>query len=187
MSGRRIGQLLKIVTSICCFLLAAIPAVSSAKNDLDRLELHGSVRTVVTKHPQLKTTHQFDRDGHLTSLELVPTKEKDSVRYVYQYNESGRLIEEQTFEPDNTVAYRKLFRYGIDERVRQSAQIAVTENGLLARAEFSLYDGRGLLAEEIMFTGQGVAEKSLYDVRGNLIYHARYFHGAPGAGSLSPL
>ena len=177
MSRRRVGQPLKIVASICCFVLAAIPSVSSAKNDLDRLELHGSVRTVVTKHPQLKTTHQFDRDGHLTSLELVPTNEKDSVRYVYQYDESGRLIEEQTFEPDNTVAYRKLFRYGIDERGRQSAQIAVTDNGLLARAEFSLYDGRGLLAEEIMFTGQGVAEKSLYDVRGNLIYHARYFQG----------
>ena len=28
-----------------------------------------------------------------------------------------------------------------------------------------------------MVTGQGVAEKSLYDVRGNLIYHVRYFQG----------
>ena len=28
-----------------------------------------------------------------------------------------------------------------------------------------------------MFTGQGIAEKSLYDVRGNLIYHARYLQG----------
>ena len=28
-----------------------------------------------------------------------------------------------------------------------------------------------------MMTGQGVAEKSLYDVRGNLVYHARYFQG----------
>ncbi|HEV2174536.1 MAG TPA: hypothetical protein VGR71_13260, partial [Nitrospira sp.] len=73
---------------------------------MDRLELRGAVHTVVTKHPQLKTTHQFDRDGHLTSLALVPTNEADVARYVYQYDESGRLIEEQTFEPDNTVSYR---------------------------------------------------------------------------------
>lgn len=175
MRGRRILQ--GLVTGICCCVLVAIPAVSSAKNDLDRLELLGAVRTVVTKHPQLKTTHQFDREGHLTSLDLVPTNEADSARYVYQYDQSGRLIEEQTFEPDNSVAYRKLFRYGFDERGRQSAQVAVTDKGLLAHAEFSIYDGGGLLAEEIMVTGQGVAEKSLYDVRGNLIYHARYFQG----------
>ena len=123
MKSRRV-QLLRLVISICCFALAAIPAVTSAKNDLDRLELRGPVRTVVTKHPQLKTTHQLDREGHLTSLELAPSNEADSARYVYQYDESGRVIEEQTFEPDNTVAHRKLFRYGIDERGRQSAQIA---------------------------------------------------------------
>jgi YD repeat-containing protein len=177
MKSRRVRQFRRIVISICCFVLAAIPAVTSAKNDLDRLELRGPVRAVVTKHPQLKTTHQFDRDGHLTSLELVPSNEADTARYVYQYDESGRVIEEQTFEPDNTVAHRKLFRYGIDERGRQSAQIAVTDKGLFAHAEFSFYDRRGSLAEEIMITGQGVAEKSLYDVRGNLVYHARYFQG----------
>lgn len=71
MKSRRV-QLLRIVISICCFVLAIVPAVTSAKNDLDRLELRGPVRTVVTKHPQLKTTHQLDREGHLTSLELVP-------------------------------------------------------------------------------------------------------------------
>jgi YD repeat-containing protein len=177
MRGRRNYQFSGLLTSICCCIVVAVPAISSAKNDLDRLELLGAVRTVVTKHPQLKTTHQFDRDGHLTSLDLVPTNEADSARYVYQYDENGRLIEEQTYEPDNTVAYRKLFRYGIDERGRQSAEVAVTEKGLLAHAEFSIYDDRGLLAEEITITGQGVAEKSLYDVRGNLVYHARYFQG----------
>lgn len=177
MRGRRIRQTRDLIKGISCCLLVAIPAVSSAKTDLDRLELRGAVHTVVTKHPQLKTTHQFDRDGHLTSLALVPTNEADVARYVYQYDESGRLIEEQTFEPDNTVSYRKLFRYGIDEQGRQSAQLAVTDNGLLAHAEFSIYDDRGSLAEEIVITGQGVAEKSLYDVRGNLVYHARYFQG----------
>ena len=176
MRGRRIGQLW-VIPAFTWFLLTAIPCTGLTKNDLDRLELEGAVRTVVTKHPQLKTTHQFDREGHLTSLELVPTNEADSARYIYQYDESGRLIEEQTSEPDNTVAYRKVYRYGFDERGRQSAQVAVTDRGLFAHAEFPLYDARGLLSEAILVTGQGVAEKSLYDVRGNLIYHVRYFQG----------
>lgn len=176
MRGRRIGQLW-VIPAFTWFLLTAIPCTGLTKNDLDRLELEGAVRTVVTKHPQLKTTHQFDREGHLTSLELVPTNEADSARYIYQYDESGRLIEEQTSEPDNTVAYRKVYRYGFDERGRQSAQVAVTDKGLFAHAEFPLYDARGLLSEAILVTGQGVAEKSLYDVRGNLIYHVRYFQG----------
>jgi hypothetical protein len=177
MRGRHLRQPRGFVTGLCWCVLVAIPAVVFANNDVDRLELRGAVHTVVTKHPQLKTTHQFDRDGHLTSLDLVPTNEADSAHYVYLYDESGRLAEEQTFEPDNTVAYRKLFRYGIDQQGRQSAQVAVTDKGLLAHAEFFIYDGRGVLAEEILITGQGVAEKSLYDVRGNLVYHARYFQG----------
>jgi YD repeat-containing protein len=177
MRGLHIGQSRVGLIGFCCYVLVAIPAVSSAKSDLERLELHGAVRTVVTKHPQLKTTHQFDREGHLTSLDLVPTNEANSAHYVYQYDDRGRLIEEHTFEQDNTAAYRKLFRYGIDERGRESAQVAVTEKGQFAHAAFFIYDRRGMLAEEIMISGQGVVEKGLYDVKGNLIYHARYFQG----------
>src|SRR5262245_52682322 len=177
MSDRRIRQTSRLLTSLCCCVLFAIPAVSSAKNDLDRLELLGAVHTVITKQLQLTTTHEFDRDGHLTSLDLVPANDANSARYVYQYDESGRLIEEQTFEPDHSIAYRKLFRYGTDERGRQTAQVAVTDKGLLAHAEFFFYDDRGLLTEELLITAQGVAEKSLFDARGNLVYHARYFQG----------
>lgn len=160
-----------------CFAFVAFPVTSWAKSDLDRFELNGPVRAVVTQHPQLKTTHQFDHNGNLTTLELVSPKERDFARYVYLHDETGRLVEEQTLDPDGVVVYRKLYRYGIDEHGRQSAQIAATDKGLLAHAEFSIYDERGFLAEAITITGQGVAEKSLYDVRGNLIYHARYFQG----------
>lgn len=172
----RTSRLLFVVGAFF-WLVVASPSTSSAKSDLDRLELVGSVRTVVTKHPQLKTTHQFDHDGNLTSLELVPTKEADSAQYVYVHDAGGRITEEHTVEPDGTVTNRKQFRYGVDEQGRQLALVAVTEEGLFAHAEFSLYDDRGLLAEQIMVSGQGIAEKSLYDVRGNLIYDARYFQG----------
>lgn len=152
------------------------PTWGQAKSDLDRFDLQGSVRTVVTKYPQLTTAQQFDREGHLTTFELLPGHETHSaVRYVYRYDETGRLAEEETFEPNGTVSYRKLFRYGLDQQGRPSAQVAVTDQGLFAQAEFSFYDRRGLLAEDIMVTAQGVTEKSLYDARGNLIYHARYF------------
>ena len=178
MSGMRIRHrrpLFYLVVSVFWSLFIN-PTWGQAKSDLDRFDLQGSVRTVVTKYPQLTTAQQFDREGHLTTLELLPVHEGGSaVRYVYRYDDSGRLAEEETFEPNGTASHRKLFRYGLDQQGRPSAQVAVTDQGLFAQAEFSFYDRRGLLAEDIMVTAQGVTEKSLYDARGNLIYHARYF------------
>ncbi len=162
---------------ICGLILLSLPATSWAKSDLDRFDLVGPVHTVVTKHPQLKTTHQFDRQGRLVSMELAPTNEADLARYLYVYDDTGRLIEERAMEADGSVAYKKHFAYGSDVQGRMSARIAVMDNGLFIHAEFTLYDGRGFMAEELMITGQGVSEKSLYDVRGNLVYQARYFQG----------
>jgi hypothetical protein len=150
---------------------------SAAKTDLERFDLHGHVRTVVTKYPQLTTTHQFDRDGRLTMLELQPLNQIGAVRYAYEYDAGGRLIEEATFEPDGAVAYRKTFRYGLNDQGRPSAHVAVSDDGMFVEAEFSSYDRRGWLSEELMVTAQGVAEKSLFDARGNLLYHARFFQG----------
>ncbi len=167
--GRLIGLVL--------LSLLAIPTFCWAKSDLDRFELVGVARTMVTKHPQLRTTHQFDRTGRLTQLELSPANEAEAVRYIFSHDAGGRLIEEQTFEPDGTTAYKKIFRYVDDDHGRQTAQVAATETGGLAHAEFAFYDEHGLLAEDLSITGQGVVEKSLYDVRGNLVYHARFFQG----------
>ena len=179
MNGMRIwryGRLPSVVILVGWALLLVNSPRSEAKSDLDRLDLHGAVRTVVIKYPQLTTTHEFDREGHLTSLELLPARQAaGAVRYVYMYDENGRLTEEETFEPDGSVASRKLFRYGLDEQRRRSAQVAVTEQGLFAQAEFSFYDRRGWLSEEIMVTAQGLMEKMLFDARGNLIYQSRYF------------
>ncbi|HXX75361.1 MAG TPA: hypothetical protein VEI50_09545 [Nitrospiraceae bacterium] len=148
-----------------------------ARTDLERFELLGPVKTVVTKYPQLRTTHQFDRNGLLTSLELFQTDGKDSARYVFVRDASGRVTEEQTFEPDGTIAYKKIVRYGFDERGRQTALVAATDTGVFTNAEFSIYDHRGFLVEELILSGQGLIEKSLFDVRGNLVYHARYYQG----------
>jgi hypothetical protein len=165
------------VASIALFVLFVWPAYVVAKSDLERFELLGPVKTVVTKYPQLRTTHQFNRNGLLTSLELSQANGTDSVRYLFVHDASGRVIEEQTFEPDGTVAHKKVFRYSIDERGRQTALVAATDTGAFAHAEFAIYDHRGFLSEELYVTGQETIEKSLFDVRGNLVYHARYYQG----------
>lgn len=159
------------------FLLGVVPIQASSLNDLAKHELVGQVKTVATNHPQLRTIHQFDRSGRLVELELVPANGADSSHYVFHYDASGRLIEEDTVKADGHVVYKKIYRYGSDERGRESASVAVTEDGALVHADFSLYDDRGILIEEIVISGSGTAEKSLYDVRGNLVYGARYFHG----------
>ncbi len=165
------------VASIAFFVLFLWPACVVAKSDLDRFELLGPVKTVVTKYPQLRTTHQFDRNGLLTSLELFQANGTDSARYLFVHDASGRLIEEQTFQPDGTVAHKKVFRYGLDERGRQTALVAATDTGAFTHAEFAIYDHRGFLSEELYVTGQETIEKSLFDVRGNLVYHTRYYQG----------
>jgi hypothetical protein len=163
--------------SVALFVLFLWTADVLAKSDLDRFELRGPVKTVVTKYPQLRTTQQFDRNGFLTSLELFQAVGRDSARYVFVHDATGRVIEEQTFEPDGTVAYKKIFRYGYDERGRQTALVAATDTGAFTNAEFAIYDDRGFLTEELSVSGQGLIEKSLFDVRGNLVYHARYYQG----------
>jgi hypothetical protein len=165
------------VVSVALFVLFAWPADVVANNDLDRFELLGPVKTVVTKYPQLRTTHQFDRNGLLTSLELSQSNGRESARYAFVHDATGRVVEEQTFEPDGTVAYKKIFRYGTDERGRQTALVAATDTGAFTNAEFAIYDNRGFLTEELYVSGFGAIEKSLFDVRGNLIYHARYYQG----------
>lgn len=159
----------------CLFSLGA--AQAGPPSDLARHELLGPVRAVVTKHPQLRTVHQFDRNGRLIRVELFPTQESDSSQYVFVYDSSGRLTEEQTIEAGGRVLYKKLYRHVADERGRQVAVVAATEDGGFAQAEFSFYDARGVLSETIELSGSGAAEKSLFDVRGNLVYTARYFQG----------
>lgn len=165
------------VASVALFVLLVWPADVVAKNDLDRFQLLGPVRIVVTKYLQLRTTHQFDRNGLLTSLEVSQANGRESARYAFVHDATGRVIEEQTFEPDGTVGSKKIFRYGIDERGRQTALVAATDTGAFTNAEFAFYDTRGILTEELYVSGHGAIEKSLFDVRGNLVYHARYYHG----------
>lgn len=159
------------------FLLGASSARAATPGELAKQELVGPVKSVVTKHPQLRTTHQFDRNGRLVELHLTSSNEANSSDYVFHYDTTGRLIEEDVVEADGHVRYKKLYRYGSDVNGRESAIVATTGDGALAHAAFSFYDERGLLAEEIEISGSGTAEKSLYDVRGDLVYTARYFHG----------
>lgn len=166
----------RLIILLCCSLLAG-PSFCWAKSDLDRFELSGAVRTMVTKHPQLTTTHIFDRNGQLIQFQLAPTTEAEAAKYLITHDDAGRVVEEKTIDSTGATTSKKIFRYVIDAQGRETAQVAATETGGLAHVEFAFYDKGGQLVEDLAITGQGVAEKSLYDVRGNLVYHARYFQG----------
>jgi len=152
-------------------------ALGATTSDLSKQELMGPVKTAETRHAQLRTIHHFDHDGRLTKVDLFPTQETDSVQYQLSYDAAGRVAEEHTIKPDGHALYKKVYRYGLDERGRQVAVIAATDDGQLAHAEFNVYDERGVLTEDLAITGNGTVEKSLYDIRGKLIYLARYFQG----------
>ena len=156
---------------------AAGSVLGAATSDLSKQELIGPVKTAETRHSQLRTIHHFDHDGRLTKVELFPTQETNSVQYRLSYDAVGRVTEEQTIKPDGHVLYTKIYRYGFDEQGRQVAMIAATDDGQLAHAEFNRYDERGVVTEDLAITGNGTVEKSLYDIRGKLIYLARYFQG----------
>ena len=166
-----------LLACLSAFLLAVVPIQASNLNDLAKYDLVGPVKTVITKHLQLQTIHQFDRNGRLVELELVPSDGADSSHTLYHHDASGRLIEEEIVKTDGDLVYKKLYRYGSDEEGRESAVVAATEDGVLSHADFSFYDERGILVEEVEINGGGTAERSLYDVQGNLIYGARYFNG----------
>jgi hypothetical protein len=166
-----------LLACLSAFLLGVVPIQASNLNDLSKHDLVGPVKTVITKHLQLRTVHQFDRNGRLVELELMPTNGAESSHYFYHHDASGRLIEEETVNRDGDVVYKKLYRYGIDEEGRESAVVAATEDGELSHADFSFYDERGILVEEVEINGGGTAERSLYDVGGHLVYGARYFNG----------
>lgn len=175
MQTHRPRSFLVIIGLVICLL--ARPALAEPMSDLSKHELTGPVKTAVTRHHQLRTIHHFDRAGRLTKLELFPTEERDSAQYRLSYDDAGRVTEERTVEPDGHVLFKKLYRYGFDAQGRQVAMIAATDDGELAHAEFNLYDERGVVMEDLAITGNGTVEKSLYDVRGQLIYLARYFQG----------
>jgi hypothetical protein len=167
-------SLILVDTALLTLLLWPASGLAS---DLDRFELLGPVKTVVTKHPQLQTTHQFDRNGLLISLELFANRETQTARYLFVHDTEGRITEEQTLDPNGAIAQKILFRHVLDQRGRQTAMVASTETGMFTHAEFSTYDRRGFLAEELYIANHGASEKSLFDVRHNLVYHARYYQG----------
>ncbi len=168
-------RVLVIVGALLCSATGSV--LGATTSDLSKQELIGPVKTAETRHAQLRTLHHFDRDGRLTKVELFPTQEADSAQYRLSYDDAGRVTEEQTVEPDGHALYKKIYRYGFDEQGRQVAMIAATDDGELAHAEFNLYDERGVVTEDLAITGNGTVEKSLYDIRGKLVYLARYFQG----------
>ena len=173
-STRRLGLLLSsliaIFTCSCSDTFAA-----GAEQEV----LLGPVKQVITRSSGSIWTRTYDPTGRV--METVFSQTKTDVapaRYSFEYDAQGTLTLETASEPDGSILYRNLYRYGYDDRVHETAVVAALSDGTLSHAEFSMYDSRGHLESKIYFTGQVLTDKSLFDARGNVIYGARYRHGS---------
>ena len=160
-----------------CLCVFPVAALARTLTDREKHELIGPVRTVVTKYPRLVTAETYNPSGNLTEIVLQTALEHAADKTVFTRDALGHIQEEQVYGADGSLVSRKLFRYNYDHDGNESAIVAATEGGTFVHALFSEYDARGNLAEELYVSSDGTADKSLFDVRGDVVYTARYHSG----------
>ena len=163
-----------LLGSICVLPVAAL---ARTLTDREKHELIGPVRTVVTRYPLLLTTETYDPSGSLAELVLHAALENDTGKTVFTHDALGHVQEERVYEADGSLVSKKLYRYSYDHGGNESAIVAATEGGAFVHALFSQYDARGNLTEELYVSGDGALDRSLFDVRGDVVYTARYHNG----------
>jgi hypothetical protein len=139
-------------------------------------DLIGPVRTVTTKAPGRIETETYDRAGRLVEAVIHLAHGNSSTHYLFHHDPLGNLLEETAVEASGKLIYRKRFGYGRDEQGRETASVAVSEDGEFLYAEFSLYDRAGNLAEQFLVHGTTV-HRTLFDVLGHVIYSSQYNKG----------
>lgn len=141
-----------------------------------RHELIGPVRTVTTKALGHTETETYDRAGNLVEAVIHLEHGDTSTHYLFHYDSRGNLLEEVAVDPSGKLVYRKRFGYARDAAGRETASVAVSNDGEFLYVEFSLYDRFGNLSEQLLVHG-ATAHRSLFDVLGRVIYSARYNNG----------
>jgi hypothetical protein len=139
-------------------------------------DLVGPVRSVIIKKLGYSTTETYDRDGHLIEAVIDVAHANTATYSLFQYDQDGHLQEELTLDPSGRLMFRKRVLYARDSEGRDTASVTTSENGGFQHAEFSLYDQRGHLWEQL-WVNHSVTHKSLFDVLGRRIYSARYSKG----------
>ena len=150
--------------------------VSIAETTRATNELLGPVRSVTIKKLGYSTTETYDRAGHLIEAVIDIAHTNTATYSLFRYDQNGHLQEELALDPSGRLIFRKRIVYAQDSEGRDSASVTISENGGFQHAEFSLYDQRGHLWEQL-WVNHSIAYKSLFDVFGRRIYSARYRKG----------
>ena len=161
-----------LVVSVSPWEAGSFAQTTRVKNDLI-----GPVRSVTIKKTGYSTTENYDRAGHLIEAVLDLSHANTASYSLFRYDHDGHLQEELALDPSGKLKYRKQVVYARDSTGRDTASVMASDDGHFQNAEFSLYDQRGHLWEQL-WVSDSTAYKSLFDVRGHRIYSAYYRKGA---------
>lgn len=139
-------------------------------------ELIGPVRNVTIRKHGYFTTETYDRAGHLIEAVLNLTHANTATYSLFQYNQDGHLQEELAFDQSGKIIYRKQVAHARDPEGRDTASVTASDDGHFQSAEFSLYDQRGHLWEQLLVSNT-TSYKSLFNIQGRRIYSAYYHKG----------
>lgn len=151
-------------------------AVGFAETTRVKNELIGPVRSVTIKKHGYSTTETYDRAGHLMEAVLDLIHANTATYSLFRYDQDGHLQEELAFDQRGRIRYRKQVVYARDPEGRDTASVTTSDDGHFQNAEFSLYDRRGHLWEQL-WVSSTTSYKSLFDIQGHRIYSAYYRKG----------
>jgi hypothetical protein len=169
---RRLIAGVLVTVAASAWATAGFAQTTRVKNDLV-----GPVRSVTIKKVGYSATETYDRAGRLVETFIDLTHANTSTYSLFQYDKEGHLQEELALDPSGRLMQRKRVVYVQDSEGRDTASVAVSDDGHFQHAEFSVYDQRGHLWEQL-WVNSTTAYKSLFDVFGRRIYSARYSKGA---------
>jgi hypothetical protein len=139
-------------------------------------ELIGPVRSVTIKKLGYSATETYDRAGHLIEAVIDIAHANTATYSLFRYDQDGHLQEELALDPSGRLMFRKRVIYARDADGRDTASVTTSDDGGFQYAEFSQYDQRGHLWEQL-WVNHSIAYKSLFDVLGRRVYSARYSKG----------
>jgi hypothetical protein len=167
----RFGSMLVVIVSGILWDTAGFAETTRTAN-----ELNGPVRSVTIKKLGYSTTETYDRAGHLIEAVIDIPYANTATYSLFRYDQNGHLQEELALDPSGRLMFRKRVVHARDSQGRDTASVTTSDEGGFHYAEFSQYDPRGHLWEQL-WVNHSVAYKSLFDILGRRIYSARYSKG----------
>lgn len=139
-------------------------------------ELIGPVRSVTIKELGYSATETYDRAGRLIEAVIDIPQAYTATYALFRYDKNGHLQEELALDRSGKLMFRKRVVYARNSDGRDTASVTTSDDGDFHHAEFSQYDQRGHLWEQL-WINHSIVHKSLFDILGRRIYSARYSKG----------